>query len=100
MTIQPEDPSYSVTEGPDTYLIVPIVVIGMKDPDVECTVQVFTVDGTAMGEQTFFSIPITAVTHMVGCIYSHKFPKICYAVTSLYNRSNKGSKHKDCSANV
>ena len=57
VTIQPEDPSYNVTEGPNTYLDVPIVVLGVKDPDVECTVQVFTVDGTAKGEQILLQLP-------------------------------------------
>ena len=52
MVIQPEDEDYSVPEGPVQYHIIPIVLIGMKEPGLECNVTVHTEDipGGAIGK--------------------------------------------------
>ena len=53
VVIQSEDEEYSVPEGPSApYITIPIVLIGMKEPGLECnvTVQTATISGDAIGK--------------------------------------------------
>ena len=53
MVIQPEDEDYSVPEGPgDQFVTIPIALIGIKEPGLECNVTVHTenIPGGATGE--------------------------------------------------
>ena len=53
VVIQSEDEEYSVPEGPSVpYITIPIVLIGMKEPGLECnvTVQTATISGDAIGK--------------------------------------------------
>ena len=50
VVIEPEDPTYTVPEGPpNQYIDIPIVLIGMNEPGLECNVSVHTEDGSAIG---------------------------------------------------
>ena len=53
MIIESEDDEYSVPEGPpDQSITIPIILIGMKEPGLECNVTVHTEDiaGGAIGK--------------------------------------------------
>ena len=51
MLIEPEDPTFTIPEGPPVqYVDIPIVIRGMKELGLECNVTVHTVDGSAWGK--------------------------------------------------
>ena len=52
MIIQSRNENYTVQEGDVVYLTIPIILIGMKEPGLECNVTVHTEDvpGGAIGK--------------------------------------------------
>ena len=44
MIIQSRNENYTVQEGDVVYVTIPIILIGMKEPGLECNVTVHTVD--------------------------------------------------------